>query len=189
VPADEPFRAARERPDAGWRNFRRDGRAGKARPPIRRRAASAARVCRWRLVPSRPRITVHRAAVGRAVVAHRHRHAVRAEQADLPRARAVETGRADLLEVALAAELVLDAIAAGAVQHRPLRLVQYRQYQQASDRTAAAQVRAELAEAYAQVGITSCAGTPCVQLDKDAPRWGGKGGYVLIQRYPNEKPR
>ncbi|UJB20918.1 MULTISPECIES: hypothetical protein [Lysobacter] len=119
----------------------------------------------------------------------RHRHAVRAEQADLPRARAVETGRADLLEVALAAELVLDAIAAGAVQHRPLRLVQYRQYQQASDRAAAAQVRAELAEAYARVGITSCAGTPCVQLDKDAPRWGGKGGYVLIQRYPNEKPR
>ncbi|MGO4780013.1 hypothetical protein AB4084_31530, partial [Lysobacter sp. 2RAB21] len=66
---------------------------------------------------------------------------------------------------------------------------QYRQYQQASDRAAAAQVRAELAEAYARVGITSCAGTPCVQLDKDAPRWGSKGDYVLIQRYPNEKPR
>ncbi|MGH8083349.1 MAG: hypothetical protein ACREP7_22420 [Lysobacter sp.] len=66
---------------------------------------------------------------------------------------------------------------------------QYRQYQQARDRAATAQVRADLAEAYARIGITSCAGTPCIQLDKDAPRWGGKGEYLLIRRHPDDKPR
>ncbi|MGO1071643.1 hypothetical protein [Lysobacter sp. CA199] len=66
---------------------------------------------------------------------------------------------------------------------------EYRQYQQARDRTAAAQVRAELAEAFTRIGVTSCAGTPCIQLNKDAPRWGSNSDYLLIQRYPDKKPR
>lgn len=53
-------------------------------------------------------------------------------------------------------------------------------YDDARTRTASAQVDAETAEAYAQAGMTSCGGRPCVKLDTKSPRWGAKGEYVLL---------
>jgi hypothetical protein len=53
-------------------------------------------------------------------------------------------------------------------------------YDDARARTASAQVDAETAEAYAQAGMTSCGGRPCMKLDTKSPRWGNKGEYVLL---------
>jgi len=53
-------------------------------------------------------------------------------------------------------------------------------YKDASARSTAAHIKAEVAEAYSQVGMTSCGGHPCVKLDKNAKRWGNKGEYVLL---------
>lgn len=100
---------------------------------------------------------------------------------------AVATGTRKAIVVAYAA--VAGAMALLVIGGAILLRFEYRLYEQARDRSAAAQVKAELAEAYSRVGVTSCAGTPCIQLDRDAPRWGSKGDYVLIRRYPNEKPR
>src|SRR5262245_27406961 len=95
---------------------------------------------------------------------------------------AVAAGTRKAVVVAYAA--VAGAMALLAIGGALLLNYQSQQYRQARERAAAAQVKAELAEAYARVGVTSCAGTPCIQLDKDAPRWGSKGEYVLIQRHP-----
>ena len=54
-------------------------------------------------------------------------------------------------------------------------------YRQARDRTAAAEVEAEMAEAMAKANVTSCGGTPCLKLDQDTPRWGKDGEYVLLK--------
>ena len=57
---------------------------------------------------------------------------------------------------------------------------QWQAYRDARARTEAAQVDAETMAAYAQVGVTSCGGRPCVKIDAKSPRWGGKGEYVLL---------
>jgi hypothetical protein len=64
---------------------------------------------------------------------------------------------------------------------------QTQSYNDARARTAAAQIDAETAEAYSQVGVTSCGGRPCVKLDKKAPHWGSNGDYVLLD--PGYKPK
>lgn len=53
-------------------------------------------------------------------------------------------------------------------------------YNEAKARTIAAQVDAQTVEAYAQVGMTSCGGHPCIKLDAKSPRWGEKGEYILV---------
>lgn len=107
------------------------------------------------------------------------------QQAQALEAVAAGTRKAIAVAYAAVAGAMLLLMIGGAV----LLHFQYQQYRQARERLAAAQVRADVAEAYARVGVTSCAGTPCIQLDQGAPRWGSKGEYVLIQRYPDEKPR
>lgn len=54
-------------------------------------------------------------------------------------------------------------------------------YNNAAARAASAKVQAEVYEAYAHVGLTSCGGNPCVKLDKKTPRWGNHGEYVLVE--------
>ncbi|MEH6420948.1 hypothetical protein [Pseudomonas sp. CGJS7] len=98
---------------------------------------------------------------------------------------AAGTRKAVILAYAAVAGAMALLVIGGAI----LLNFEYRQYQQARERTAAAQLRAELAEAFTRIGVTSCAGTPCIQLDKDAPRWGNKSDYLLIRRFPDEKPR
>jgi hypothetical protein len=58
---------------------------------------------------------------------------------------------------------------------------QWRSFNDARARAEAAQMDAATIAAYAQVGVTSCGGRPCVKLDKKAPRWGSKGEYVLLE--------
>jgi len=58
-------------------------------------------------------------------------------------------------------------------------------YNNAVGRTAAAKIQAEVYEAYARVGLTSCGGKPCVRLDKKTPRWGNHGEYVLVDMNPS----
>ena len=58
--------------------------------------------------------------------------------------------------------------------------MEWQAYGDARARTAAANVSAETAAAFAQVNMTSCGGRPCVRLDPKAPRWGDKGQYVLV---------
>jgi hypothetical protein len=62
----------------------------------------------------------------------------------------------------------------------------FRSYTEAKARADAARVNAEVVEAYARVGMTSCGGTPCVRLDAKAPRWGTNGQYVLVRTKPHE---
>lgn len=66
--------------------------------------------------------------------------------------------------------------------------MQRQAYTDARDRTASAQVEAQLMEAFHQVGVTSCGGRPCLELDTKSPRWGSKGEYVLISAAPKQKP-
>jgi hypothetical protein len=54
-------------------------------------------------------------------------------------------------------------------------------YEAAEARATAAQIEAEVSEAYARVGLTSCGGAPCLKLDKKAPRWGKHGEYMLVE--------
>lgn len=63
---------------------------------------------------------------------------------------------------------------------------EWRSYTVAKARADAAHVNADVVEAYARVGMTSCGGTPCVRLDAKAPRWGTNGQYVLVRTKPNE---
>lgn len=58
--------------------------------------------------------------------------------------------------------------------------MEWQAYGDARSRTAAANVNAETAAAFAQVNMTSCGGRPCVKLDPKAPRWGDKGQYILV---------
>jgi hypothetical protein len=62
-------------------------------------------------------------------------------------------------------------------------------YNEARARTAAAQVDAEMMEAFNQVGVTSCGGHPCMKLDSKAQRWGDKGEYVLINTASKPKAK
>ncbi len=62
--------------------------------------------------------------------------------------------------------------------------VQWHWYDDAHERTAAAQVSADTMEAYSRVDLTSCGGQPCVKLDTKAPRWGSKGEYMLLNLAP-----
>ena len=59
--------------------------------------------------------------------------------------------------------------------------LQRQAYDDARAQTAAAQVDADTAAAYAQVGVTSCGGRPCMKLDAQSPRWGSKGEYILLE--------
>ncbi len=59
--------------------------------------------------------------------------------------------------------------------------LQRQAYDDARTQTAAAQVDADTAAAYAQVGVTSCGGRPCMKLDAQSPRWGSKGEYILLE--------
>lgn len=59
--------------------------------------------------------------------------------------------------------------------------LQRQAYDDAREQTAAAQVDADTAAAYAQVGVTSCGGRPCIKLDAKSPRWGSKGEYILLE--------
>lgn len=63
---------------------------------------------------------------------------------------------------------------------------EWRSYTDAKARADAARVSADVGEAYARVGMTSCEGTPCVRLDAKSPRWGVNGQYVLVQTKPHE---
>lgn len=63
---------------------------------------------------------------------------------------------------------------------------EWRSYTEAKARADAARLNAEVVEAYARVGMTSCGGTPCVRLDAKAPRWGTNGQYVLVRTKPHE---
>ncbi|WP_158880089.1 hypothetical protein [Rhodanobacter sp. L36] len=58
--------------------------------------------------------------------------------------------------------------------------MEWQSYNDAKARTVAAQMDAETAEAYAQVGMTSCGGRLCIKLDAKSPRWGEKGEYILV---------
>lgn len=58
--------------------------------------------------------------------------------------------------------------------------MEWQSYNEAKARTAAAQVDAQTVEAFAQVGMTSCGGRPCIKLDAKSPRWGEKGDYILV---------
>ena len=53
--------------------------------------------------------------------------------------------------------------------------------QDARARADAAQVNTDLAQAYEQIGVTSCGGRPCMKLDTKSPRRGSKGEYVLLE--------
>jgi hypothetical protein len=66
--------------------------------------------------------------------------------------------------------------------------VQWHWYDDAHERTAAAQIDADTAEAYRQVDMTSCGGRPCVKLDTKAQRWGSKGEYMLLDSSNKPKP-
>lgn len=57
-------------------------------------------------------------------------------------------------------------------------------YEDARARTAAANVSADTAAAFAQVNMTSCGGRPCVKLDTKSPHWGDKGQYILLDTKP-----
>ncbi len=59
---------------------------------------------------------------------------------------------------------------------------EWQSYNEARARASAAQIDAETMQAYAQVGITSCGGRPCIRLDSKSPRWGDKGEYVLLEK-------
>ncbi len=58
--------------------------------------------------------------------------------------------------------------------------LQWQSYNDARARAEAAQVNADLAEAYARVGMTSCGGHPCIKIDSKSQKWGGHGEYILV---------
>jgi hypothetical protein len=80
-----------------------------------------------------------------------------------------------LAYVAVAGAIVLLGLGGGA-----LIWVEVAAYKDARTRSAAAQINAEVVEAYSRAGMTSCGGHPCVKLDRKAKRWGDKGQYVLV---------
>jgi len=53
-------------------------------------------------------------------------------------------------------------------------------YEDARARTEAAQVSADNAALFAQVGVSSCGGQPCLKLNPKAPHWGAHGEYVML---------
>lgn len=57
---------------------------------------------------------------------------------------------------------------------------QQQSYEDARARTEAAKVSADTAALYAQVGVSSCGGQPCLKLDPKAPHWGAHGEYVML---------
>lgn len=63
---------------------------------------------------------------------------------------------------------------------------QFRLYQDARERTAAAALDAEVATALRRAQVTSCGGNPCLKLDLNAPRWGKQGEYVLLDSSPQD---
>lgn len=107
--------------------------------------------------------------------------ASRAVDDSVGRARA-SLGRVFKLGVGWTALMCTLLAAAGAI----LIGYEWRSYTEAKARADAARVNADLVEAYARAGMTSCGGTPCVRLDAKAPRWGTNGQYVLVRTKPNE---
>lgn len=101
--------------------------------------------------------------------------AVAALDEGLVRARATLSRQITLGYFAIVGAMVL-LIAGGGV----VLWMEWQAYGDARARTAAANVSAETAAAFAQVNMTSCGGHPCVRLDPKAPRWGDKGQYVLV---------
>lgn len=101
--------------------------------------------------------------------------AVAALDEGLARARATLSRQITLGYFAILGAMVL-LIAGGGV----VLWMEWQAYGDARARTAAANVSAETAAAFAQVNMTSCGGHPCVRLDSKSPRWGDKGQYVLV---------
>lgn len=66
---------------------------------------------------------------------------------------------------------------------------QHQTYNDARALTQAAQLDAQTMEAYAKVRMTSCGGHACVKLDRESPRWGKKGDYVLVDLAPKPSAR
>lgn len=62
-------------------------------------------------------------------------------------------------------------------------------YRDARERTRAAEVEAQIAEAMKRAQVTSCGGRPCLKLDQDSPRWGKRGEYVLLDLDPLAQDR
>ena len=90
-------------------------------------------------------------------------------------ARAIMSRQIKMAFAAIAGALVL-LVAGGCF----LIWMEWQSYNEAKARTIAAQVDAQTVEAYAQVGMTSCGGHPCIKLDAKSPRWGEKGEYILV---------
>lgn len=57
-------------------------------------------------------------------------------------------------------------------------------YRDARERTRAAEVEADVAEAMKRAQVTSCGGHPCLKIDQETPRWGKRGDYVLLDLDP-----
>ncbi len=57
---------------------------------------------------------------------------------------------------------------------------QHQSYEDALVRTEAAQISADTVALYAQVGVSSCGGQPCLRLDPKAPHWGTHGEFILL---------
>lgn len=89
--------------------------------------------------------------------------------------RSVMVRQIKLAYLAVAGAIALVAVGGGA-----LIWAEIAAYKDARARSAAAQINAEVVEAYSRVGMTSCGGHPCVKLDRKAKRWGDKGQYVLV---------
>jgi len=83
-------------------------------------------------------------------------------------------------QIKLAYLAVAGAIALVAMGGGALIWVEIAAYKDARARSAAAQIDAEVVEAYSRAGMTSCGGHPCVKLDRKAKRWGDSGQYVLV---------
>ncbi|GAA0913320.1 hypothetical protein GCM10009552_29140 [Rothia nasimurium] len=98
------------------------------------------------------------------------------------RAAASLERQAKLAYLAVMGAMVLLVAGGGAVLW-----MEWQAYGDARARTAAANVDAETATAYAEVHMTSCGGHPCIKLDAKSPRWGDKGQYVLVDTKPAGK--
>lgn len=90
--------------------------------------------------------------------------------------RSVMVRQIKLAYLAVAGAIALVTVGGGA-----LIWAEITAYKDARERSAAAQINAEVVEAYSRAGMTSCGGHPCVKLDRKAKRWGDKGQYVLIE--------
>ena len=57
----------------------------------------------------------------------------------------------------------------------------FKQVEQNRQILATIQIKTDVRQAMQKVQLTSCGGQPCVKLDKDSPKWGKNGEFVLVQ--------